>query len=409
MCPIARLVGGSLVRFHLRCLGYGQGSEMMAAPFLTILGTRRAQSAKSAEAVAKYCSDRCKRNKPSTAQGSLDQRIQEAFVLLLEGKDTSHISSEITDLSTGPATDQASATDSATRTSDVPKTISLPKGVTKAAKGDSRLIVQLSAVETLLFANHVDPTKTFGRRKNRARRGFVEKGEWKSVDMVDQGDQSASDTESESEEDQPEAHTEHNVPNVDTEGDTNATGAAEMESGTLPDSIKLDPHIRPPQSLADVNGSIGGEKSWLERHSETPEELVKRRQGAKRAEERELVRCVARRGVVFGFPSTTLQEHEHSQENGIGKGTKKGKAGGKSTGKGGAKGRRSKDDLEDDESEADADVGKGKGEGNNKGRTTQRQQGIGNKHLRKCEAVMSGSVVEPSFAKGDWAIRWRED
>jgi hypothetical protein len=27
---------------------------------------------------------------------------------------------------------------------------------------------------------------------------------------------------------------------------------------------------------------------------------------------------------------------------------------------------------------------------------------------RKCEAVMRGKVVEPSFAKGEWGIRWRE-
>lgn len=27
---------------------------------------------------------------------------------------------------------------------------------------------------------------------------------------------------------------------------------------------------------------------------------------------------------------------------------------------------------------------------------------------RKCEALMHGNVVEPSFAKGDWSIRWRE-
>lgn len=28
--------------------------------------------------------------------------------------------------------------------------------------------------------------------------------------------------------------------------------------------------------------------------------------------------------------------------------------------------------------------------------------------LRKCEAVLNGRVVEPSFAKGEWSIRWRE-
>ncbi|OIW34671.1 hypothetical protein CONLIGDRAFT_709966 [Coniochaeta ligniaria NRRL 30616] len=27
---------------------------------------------------------------------------------------------------------------------------------------------------------------------------------------------------------------------------------------------------------------------------------------------------------------------------------------------------------------------------------------------KKCEAVMHGNVVEPSYAKGDWSIRWRE-
>lgn len=28
---------------------------------------------------------------------------------------------------------------------------------------------------------------------------------------------------------------------------------------------------------------------------------------------------------------------------------------------------------------------------------------------RKCEAVMNGKVVEPSFAKGNWGVRWREE
>lgn len=38
--------------------------------------------------------------------------------------------------------------------------------------------------------------------------------------------------------------------------------------------------------------------------------------------------------------------------------------------------------------------------------------GAGNdeqEETRKCEAVMQGKVVESSFAKGDWSIRWREE
>jgi hypothetical protein len=27
---------------------------------------------------------------------------------------------------------------------------------------------------------------------------------------------------------------------------------------------------------------------------------------------------------------------------------------------------------------------------------------------KMCEAIMNGNVVEPSFAKGDWCLRWRE-
>ena len=27
---------------------------------------------------------------------------------------------------------------------------------------------------------------------------------------------------------------------------------------------------------------------------------------------------------------------------------------------------------------------------------------------RKCDVVMNGQVVEPSFTKGEWSVRWRE-
>lgn len=94
---------------------------------------------------------------------------------------------------------------------------------------------------------------------------------------------------------------------------------------------------RPPQEKAEVNGSIGGEKGLAEKIEETPEMLARRREGQRRAEEAEMVKAAARRGVVFGF-----QVSESGEK-------------------------------------------------------------------RKCEAVMLGKVVEPSFAKGDWSVRWRED
>ncbi len=75
--------------------------------------------------------------------------------------------------------------------------------------------------------------------------------------------------------------------------------------------------------------------------------LEKRRIGQRKANEKEMVKCAARRGVVFGF-SVDGEGLEVS-------------AGGVRAGE-----------------------------------------------RRMCEAVVNGKVVEPSFAKGDWGIRWRE-
>jgi hypothetical protein len=123
--------------------------------------------------------------------------------------------------------------------------------------------------------------------------------------------------------------------------------------------------IRPPQRASDVNGSIGGEKGWAERKDETAEELEKRTAGQRRAEEREMVRRAARRACAFGLRVKALPD---------------------STGDGVPKSKRRKDRAQEvEKNEANA-----------------------SEQRRKCEAVMSGAVVEASFAKGDWAIRWRE-
>lgn len=78
-----------------------------------------------------------------------------------------------------------------------------------------------------------------------------------------------------------------------------------------------------------------------------PGSAEKRQEGQKRAEEREMIRRAARRAVVFGF---SFDQQQSSLPN------------------------------------------------ENSDPTTQ----------RKCEAIMNGKIVEPSFAKGNWAVRWRE-
>lgn len=168
---------------------------------------------------------------------------------------------------------------------------------------------------------------------------------------------------------------------INPKANTSAATADPSTSSESEPDINADLHtdmvnlrIRPPQSQSDVNGSIGGEKGWAEKVDESPEMLQKRLEGQKRAEERELVRCAARRLCAFGI----LVDGSVAVGGARDKGTK-GK-GGKGKGKGKA--------INDD---GDGDDGGGQQE-----------------CRRKCEAIMSGSVVEASYAKGDWGIRWRE-
>jgi hypothetical protein len=123
-------------------------------------------------------------------------------------------------------------------------------------------------------------------------------------------------------------------------------------------------HVRPPQIQSDVNFSVGGERSHAERIEETPEALAKRLEGQKRAEEREMVRRAARRAVVFGFATSEVPTAAEDET-----------------------GRKSK-------SKSKKVVGPG-------------PKPVAGR--RMCEALMNGAVIEPSFAKGNWSIRWREE
>ncbi|KAK2775893.1 hypothetical protein CKAH01_12702 [Colletotrichum kahawae] len=227
----------------------------------------------------KYCSARCRGQKP----GRLDREIEAAFVRFLQGDE---------------ALDAASV---------------------KKVKGDTRVLVPCDVVEAKVFGERKDPEKVFGRRKNRASRVIPEKA------AEDEGvDVGGHEEEDPGEEIIDEMLGRTRSSEVDV--DPSVTASLSVRSGT---------RVRPPQEKSQVNGSVGGEKGKAERIEETDEMREKRNEGQKKAHERELVRCAARRGVVFGF--------------------------------------------------------------------------LVGEERRKCEAVMQGKVVEPSYAKGDWAVRWRED
>ncbi|KAF2797381.1 hypothetical protein K505DRAFT_322577 [Melanomma pulvis-pyrius CBS 109.77] len=273
------------------------------------VGARKSQSAQE----IKYCSTRCRNNKP----GPVDRQIEAAFASMLSGATPERLRGN----------------------SEEPTGKTAEKKSKKKAKGESRITVECMEVEAAVFGHEKDPEKVFGRRKNRAARGVQEKPEdWRSVDMVD-----------------------HPTPSA-TRMDGDDSGAASDVSFIFDEDeddggILLDPSktfgggkVRPPQAKSVVNGSVGGEKGWAERIEETDEMKIKRREGQRKAEEREMVRKAARRLCAFGV--IVPQEFE--------------------------------------------------------GRKSKTAESHTRENRRKCEAIMKGAVVEASYAKGEWGIRWRE-
>ncbi|KAF1959889.1 hypothetical protein CC80DRAFT_489944 [Byssothecium circinans] len=308
----------------------------------------------------KYCSARCKNTKP----GPVDRKIENVFAALLDGASPESVKEGLA---------SSAKDDGTTKKEDVANNEAKEKTPwkenekpsktkkKKQVKGDPRITIECSTVEELVFQHEKDPSKVFGRRKNRAPRGVVERPEdWRSVDMVDDAapsttmpstasagkDHKARDSVHSKSADE---HSSNLASSSDDEDDGGEDGGITLNQNQeppnpLPDSIPLSPYgfgsgkIRPPQSHSIINGSIGGEKGWAERIDETEEMKAKRREGQRRADEREMVRRAARRLVAFGVHG----EGEEAREG------------------------------------------------------------------RKCEAVMKGAVVEASFAKGEWGVRWRE-
>lgn len=289
--------------------------------------TSEPTSASSTKSNPKFCSDRCKRHKPSTSPASAEVHVEKALVALLEGQ-------------TPPAPFVKSTADSNVGAGDEAQNHAAPPPLTASLKkkGESRVLLPLSILEEAVFGPRKDPERSYGRRRNRAFRGVRGDGEWRSVDMED-----------------------------DHDGEDEGRGKVRPEPISTWDGAE--------DFEGEVDGGValgfsGGGEEEVGEHGvpETPEMEARRRAGQRRAEEREFVRCVVRRAVVFGV------EVE----------------GWKGVGGGGGAGRKKKGKGKGAEEDQDGNEGEGK-------------------EMRKCEAVMDGQMVEPSFAKGDWSVRWRDE
>ncbi|KAI1394592.1 hypothetical protein F4819DRAFT_259030 [Hypoxylon fuscum] len=276
--PYYLLPGGDSTPYCRSC------GRVISSRRLNTIGADENSSQKSS-----YCSQRCRNNKPRRPA----RDIETMFVRMLSREDE-------------PLQDGKSGRLS-------------KKDRKKATKGDPRVIVTCDEVERIVFSDHNDPEKVFGHKKNRVSGAPL---------AAASGEEGAHARDAEVPEDR------------DGVVDLNESGEISCADGDVLArmAVRSGTRIRPPQTVSQVNGSVGGEKGRAERVEETEEMARRRLEGQRKAQQRETVRSAARRGVVFGFA---------------------------------------------------VEVG---------GETT----------MRKCEAVMQGKVVEPSFAKGDWGIRWRE-
>ncbi|RYP91828.1 hypothetical protein DL770_002084 [Monosporascus sp. CRB-9-2] len=282
---------------------------------------------------AKYCSARCRNNKP----GRIDREIEAAFVRMLEGQEEEDVEKqkqEVGEAGNGvhadhPPGHKGASGMKAAQNRDGQKNSKMKKN--KAAKGDPRILVSCDEVERRVFGDRNDPEKTFGRKKNRASRALPISTE-EDGDGNDPAEKADADTDGDGDGDSAIALEDDDVISAEHAPAIDGDVLARM-------SVRSGTRIRPPQSSSEVNGSVGGEKGRAERAEETEEMARRRLDGLRRAQQKEMVRSAARRGVAFGFVV------------------------------GGSSGKETR---------------------------------------RKCEAIMLGKVVEPSFAKGNWCIRWRE-
>lgn len=276
------------------------------------------------------------------------------------------------------------------------------------SKLELRPLVLCDQVEEHIFGTRSDPEKVYGRKKNRANRVIAPAPE-KSLNEETNDEATTTETRNSigslerlqisSDAAQAETYEEDHFTDEHehTDGDDNMVHLADRPEQsqqphynqvpgqeTLKDYspmyITSGTRIRPSQTDSLVNGSVGGEKGWAEHVEETPEMLAKRLEGQKRVDEREMIRNVARRGCIFGFMvddadmSASKVKYEEREPR-------------KSKGK---------------------DKKQGKHEGDGVKKNVEDEDNGDRKNRRMCEAVMQGDVVEPSYAKGAWSIRWRE-
>ncbi|KAK8133308.1 hypothetical protein PG999_001481 [Apiospora kogelbergensis] len=335
------------------------------------IGTRRQVGEKNNKAAAaaadpvvvvKYCSSRCRNRKP----GRLDREIEDTFLRLLLGQEKEEAAGEPGDGAAAPAAEKHARAHGGKQ-----------RQKTRKAKGDARILVSCSTVEDAMFPQH------------------------HAADAADAAEERPGRSSS--------SHGSHD--DDDDDDDDNPATNAQTLHDDLDAPEALHPHTTtttppptprwtPPcwracrcaaaRACARRRACRRSTAAWAGRRGGRSGSARARsccggawRASGARASGRW---SSARRGAAWrsGSPwmaaaaaamTTTSREEEGGAPRG-----RRGRRGGK------------KSSLGTD--------------GNHNG--GEEKDGTGGRR-RYCEAVMNGKVVEPSFAKGNWGIRWREE
>ncbi|KAJ4400153.1 hypothetical protein N0V85_005839 [Neurospora sp. IMI 360204] len=249
--------------------------------------------------LAKFCTSRCRSESHHKKREVKEQekQMEETYIKLLNGEKVEGMK-QLTD---GQAYGKKKGKD----------------GGAKPKKGEGR-VVTLEEVEAIVFGRENDPEKVYGRKKNRKSRALTSLGP-NDEDTADEEAQSTS-TEAARPQSRDSAIGGINVDTLPLDGKALNDEIAPLPKGKSHPytsgghevarlAIRSGTRIRPPQEVSEVNGSVGGEKGRAERKAETEEMKEEIRQkkleGDRKAQQKDMIKSVARRAVVFGFDAST--------------------------------------------------------------------------------------------------------
>ncbi|KAF2153057.1 hypothetical protein K461DRAFT_277839 [Myriangium duriaei CBS 260.36] len=321
-----------------------------------VIGSRKPKAVAPASR-SRFCSEKCKRHRPSSSLTSIDRQIEDTLHRLLDELSLEDIVATLPESTRELHTALAKPVEDTRRRS--------------GKKGDVRVLVPVGLVEGVVYGRLV----SVNRRQER----------WRDRHAGDAEKEGAKDGEGK---DYDEAALGRALERLKAGGGVKAK-VEKKEGGAEEDGDR-----------EESSGSDSDRDE--ERESIDPAVAEQRRKdGQVRATQRERVKNACRRAVVFGLLSPGVEAPVQKAEEKVDLPTSSEQRPVK-----GKKGKKGKDDDEDDGPPPAKHAAK---QATGKHKTADETAAPTESSRKRCECIMRAEVVEPSFAKGDWGVRWAEN